>query len=191
MERFYYEEPTIKRKEEAINYINEHIMNNSKINGSGSLDDYIDDYEGWLEHLKRDKLLKTSEERVPGVTYFLIRENDNKIIGMVNIRLALNKMLREHGGNIGYGIRPKERKKGYNKINLYLALKVCDKHNIEDVLLDADINNPASWKTMEALGGKKIKEIYDEEDNTTYVKYKIKVKDSLNKYKTLYEDACK
>ena len=54
---------------------------------------------------------------------------------MVNIRLALNKMLREHGGNIGYGIRPKERKKGYNKINLYLALKVCDKHNIEDVLL--------------------------------------------------------
>ena len=35
-----------------------------------------------------------SEERVPAKTYFLIRESDNKIVGMINIRLALNERLK-------------------------------------------------------------------------------------------------
>ena len=85
-----------------------------------------------------------------------------KIIGMINIRLALNERLRHYGGHIGYSIRPTERGKGYNKINLYLALKVCEQHGIESVFMDADLNNPASWRTMESLGGKRIREYYDD-----------------------------
>ena len=63
---------------------------------------------------------------------------------MINIRLALNEKLRKTGGNIGYSIRPTERGKGYNKINLYLGLKVCRDHGMEKVLLDADKDNEAS-----------------------------------------------
>ena len=85
---------------------------NSKINGSGGLDKHTDDYEGWLDKLERDRNLPYSEDIVPALTYFLVRESDNKIIGMVNIRLMLNKKLRESGGHIGYGIRPTERRKG-------------------------------------------------------------------------------
>ena len=46
---------------------------------------------------------------------FLVREVDNMIIGMVNIRLALNEKLKNRNGNIGYSIRPTQRRKGYNK----------------------------------------------------------------------------
>ena len=46
-------------------------------------------------------------------------ESDNKIVGMISIRLKLNKALWNFGGNIGYSIRPSERRKGYNKINLF------------------------------------------------------------------------
>lgn len=66
-----------------------------------------------------------NEEKVPARTYFLIRCSDNKIIGMINIRLSLNEKLKKYGGHIGYSIRPTERGKGYNKINLYLGLKDC------------------------------------------------------------------
>lgn len=41
MEKFKYEIPTLKRKEDAINYIKEHIEVASDINGSGGLDRYI------------------------------------------------------------------------------------------------------------------------------------------------------
>lgn len=186
MERFYFEIPSIERKEDAIDFIEEFINNNSGINGTGGLDRFVknNDYEGWLEKLEKDYTMLPSEERVPARTYFLIRENDNKIVGMINIRLALNKKLKERAGHIGYGIRPTERKKGYNKINLYLGLKVCAEHEIEEVLLTASLNNPASWKTIESLGGVRFKECPDPENKEdTMVYYNIDVKKSLENYK--------
>ena len=121
----------------------------------------------------------------------MVRVSDDKIVGMVNIRTALNKRLREYGGNIGYGIRPSERKKGYNKINLYLALKICKEYGIKIAKLDADLDNPASWKTMETLGGKRTRQYFCEKDNCEVVDYEINVEESLSKYKKIYEEKIK
>ena len=188
MERLYLEVPSIEREKDALDYINEFYQYKSDINGAGGLDRYSDNYSEWLLKLEEDYSREPSEERVPGRTYFLVRENDNRIVGMINIRLALNERLRKMGGHIGYAIRPTERGKGYNKINLYLGLKVCAKYGIDTVLLDADLDNPASWRTMEALGGKRIAEYYDFEFyNCDVVKYSIDVKKSLGTYKDTYE----
>lgn len=188
MEKFYYEIPSIARKNEAIEYINEFYEYKSDINGTGGLQRFLNDYEGWLVKLEEDYKREPNEEKVPARTYFLIRSNDNKIIGMINIRLALNERLKKYGGHIGYSIRPKERGKGYNKINLYLGLKICKEHGIEKVFMDADKENPASWKTMEALGGINIREYYDDENAHCIVKdYEIDVDDSIKNNSTIYE----
>lgn len=180
MEIFFFEVPSLERKEDAIAFINEFYEYNSEVNGSGGLDRYINNYEDWIEKLEEDYKRIPTEEKVPARTYFLVRENDNKIIGTINIRLALNERLTKFGGHIGYGIRPTERGKGYNKINLYLGLKVCAKYGIDEVFMDADLENTASWKTMEALGGKRIKEYYDDENaHCIVVAYNIDVKKSL------------
>lgn len=184
MERLILEEPSLERKEAALEYLEEHKRYNSRINGSGALDRYEDKYEEWLIFLEEIKAGKTLF--VPALTYFLIREHDDKIVGMVNIRLQLNESLKKTGGNIGYGIRPTERRKGYNKINLYLALKVCKAHGLEEVLLDCLDNNPGSFKTMEALGGKLVK-IYKDEKGNLLRKYRIDVNYSLEKYQRAYE----
>lgn len=188
MEKFYFEEPNINRKEEAIEYINEFYDYKSDINGTGGLQRYLDDYEGWLDKLQEDYNRIANEEKVPARTYFLIRSNDNRIVGMINIRLALNEKLKKYGGHIGYSIRPTERGKGYNKINLYLGLKVCKKYGIDKVLMDADKNNPASWKTMEALGGVNVREFFDDENAHCIVKdYEINVNESIIKNSETYE----
>ena len=180
MERFYFEEPGITRKDDAVAYIKEFHEFGSDINGSGGLQRYLDDYEGWLEKLNEDYSRVPNEEKVPARTYFLIRESDKRIVGMINIRLALNERLKHYGGHMGYSIRPTERGKGYNKINLYLSLRVCDQYGIEEVFLDADLANPASWKTMEALGGKRIREHYDDQyAHCTVVDYMIDVRKAL------------
>lgn len=188
MEKFYLEIPTKFRGNDAIEYINEFYKYNSAINGTGGLQRFLDNYDGWLSKLQEDHDRIPNEEKVPARTYFLIRSNDKKIVGMINIRLSLNEKLRKYGGHIGYSIRPTERGKGYNKINLYLGLKICHKHGIETVLMDADKNNPASWKTMEALGGKNVREFYDEENGHCIVKdYEINVEDSLKSNFSIYE----
>ena len=191
MESFYYEEPSLKRKEEALEYIREHRKYNSNINGSGSLHRYMDNYEGWLLKLEEDRTRTPSEEKVPALTYFLIRENDDKIVGMVNIRLCLDERLKRCGGHIGYGIRPTERRKGYNKINLYLALETCAENGIEEVYLDCERKNVASSKTMQALGGTMIDSYYDYQYRDKVDRYKINVSESLEKYRDSYEQNIK
>ena len=186
MERFYFEIPSISRKEDAINYINEFFEYNSNINGAGGLSRYRDNYEGWLEKLEEDYNRVTNEEKVPTRTFFFVRENDNKIVGMINIRLDLNEEYKNKYGHIGYGIRPTERGKGYNKINLYLGLKVCYKHGINEILMSADIDNPASWRTIESVTGKRIIESGDNENpNSVTVMYHIDVKKSLEDHKEI------
>ena len=44
MEQFYLELPSTDRKNEIIDYINEFVVYNSDINGSGSLDKILDGY---------------------------------------------------------------------------------------------------------------------------------------------------
>ena len=183
MDRFKLEFPTIERKDEAIEYINEFYANNSKIHGVSGLDKYLNDYEGWIEKIKKDLHREPNEERVPFAAYFLVRESDNRIVGMISIRFVLNHALWNYGGHIGYSIRPTERRKGYNKINLYLALQICKEHGIEAVLLDCDKDNLGSSRTMRALGGKMIYEYLDSEKNIMIQNYVIDVEESLRRNK--------
>ena len=190
MEKFYFEKPSIDRKNDALKYIKEILDNNkSDTDGTNKLKHYIDNYEGWIDKLENDEKIIPSDESVPSKTFFFIRESDNKIIGMTHIRLTLNKMLKDIGGHIGYSIRPSERQKGYNKIQLYLALVECKKNDLDIIMLDCLKDNKGSSKTIEALGGYLIKEeeknFHDEK--VTIQDYNINVNESIKKYKDVYK----
>ena len=43
---FKFEEPTLERKKDAIDYLNELKEHGSSINGTSGLDKYLEDYEG-------------------------------------------------------------------------------------------------------------------------------------------------
>jgi len=192
MEQFYLEQPSIERKIDALDYLNEHVKFNSDINGSGGMDSILDgkfSYEEWLaeSEKQKNKEYAKSVNRVPGETYFLIRYNDNKIVGMINIRHDLNAELLHFGGHIGYGIRPTERRKGYNKINLYLGLFVARKFGLKKVMLDCDENNFGSDKTIKDLGGVLERREIDTSDNTMTNVYWIDVENSIDKYSSIYK----
>ena len=192
MEKFYLELPSIKRKDEVLKYIEEFYEYGSQIHGTGSLDRELKkgkSYEEWLDNNIKlhDENYAFEKGLVPAYTYFLIREDDNKLVGMIDLRLGLNEYLRNFGGHIGYSVRPTERKKGYNKINLYLVLQVAQNHSLEKVLITCADSNEGSKKTILSLGGKFEKNNYDESDNETMELYWIDVNESLEKYRDIYE----
>lgn len=84
-------------------------------------------------------------------TFLLIRINDNRIVGTINVRWNLKKEMQRFGGHIGYGIWPTERRKGYNKINLYLGMLEAKKIGLDRVMLDCDVNNLGSDRSLKAL----------------------------------------
>lgn len=95
--------------------------------------------------------------------------------------------MKKFGGNIGYCIRPTERKKGYNKINLYLGLIEAQILGLQKVMLDCDVNNIASSKTMESLGGILERTEINPYDGILTSIYWIDVPQSINKYKEEYQ----
>lgn len=189
MEKFYLVKPSLERKNDALDYIQEILDNNKNdTDGTNKLKYYLNNYEEWIVKIEKDEKIIPTEESVPSKTYFFIRENDNKIVGMVHIRLALNKMLSDIGGNIGYSIRPSERKKGYSKIQLYLALLECQKNNLDIIMLDCLSKNIKSSKTIQALGGCLIKEeekIFHDK-KVSIQDYYINIKESITNYENIY-----
>lgn len=191
MEKFYLEIPSIERKEDALEYLQEHVNYNSNINGSGGLNRCLKrmTYEEWLEDVLKfsDKEYAEENNFVTTTTYFTIRKEDNKIIGMLNLRHYLNDELYKSGGHIGYGIRPTERGKGYAKIQLYLALLESKRIGLDKVMVDCYKTNEASDRTIKSLGGILDREEFEETKNCILNVYWIDVNESIEKYKDEYE----
>jgi predicted acetyltransferase len=178
-------EPSLEYREDAINYVRESLESDGHCNGVGGLHRYLDNYEGWLEYLEYCRNYVADNERVPSLEYLLVRESDNRIVGMINIRLSLNESLERLGGHIGYSIRPSERRQGYNRINLYLALLICREHGIDRVVLDCNRDNLGSSRSMMALGGRLIREWVDEREGECQ-RYEINVPESLEENEERY-----
>ncbi|MGN0663629.1 MAG: GNAT family N-acetyltransferase [Negativibacillus sp.] len=112
------------------------------------------DVESWLAYcidLRNGKNLP--EGWVPGSVFLSVRLADRKVIGLVDIRHRLTESLLQYGGHIGYCIRPSERRKGYAKEQLRLALEKCRELGIEKALVTCDKKNLGSARTILANGG--------------------------------------
>lgn len=169
--------PCLSYKERAIEFINEFHAHKSEINGSGGLDRFLKNstYEEWLKKIHADAdIANIPESRVPALTYFFVREEDHCIVGMINLRLALNDFLKKEGGHIGYCIRPTERRKGYATDMVKSALKVYDTLGIGEVILTCDRINIASSGVIKNCGGQLADTFYSETFEETIERYVIK-----------------
>ena len=153
MDDFKLIRPTINYASRIAEYRQEFLDKGDTMDGCGSLRtlnnpfDYIkkcEEYEN-IETLPTDKVLATQ--------FLFVREKDDKIIGMIQIRHYFNDYLSKYGGHIGYSIRPSERRKGYSKIMLKSALIFCREIGLKRVLITCIDKNIASEHTIISNGG--------------------------------------
>ena len=154
MDKIILVEPDLSYADEIIKYKEESLAESPIINGSAGLD-RLSSIEDWLEELKKRSCEDTVPKGlVPSSTYLGVREKDNYIVGMIDIRHYLNEYLTQVGGHIGYGVRKTERNKGYAKQMLKLALEKCKELKIKKVLITCDEDNIASEKVILSANAK-------------------------------------
>lgn len=93
--------------------------------------------------------------------YGLFQSENGRLLGLLQIRLELMGYLTDFGGNIGYCVRPSERRKGYAGEMLRRSLDICREKGLQKVLITCLEDNIASARTIESCGGVFEKIIYD------------------------------
>ena len=160
MEEIYLIKPEMKHKDMVVSYKQEHLNYGEEVIHGSSMLDKKNTYEEWLTCIKNNQNEDTlAEGWVVSSTYLVMDKLEKMVIGMIDTRHQLNETLRNYGGHIGYSVRPNERKKGYATRMLLLALEICKKMEINEVMLTCDKQNVASQRTIIKCGGKLEKEI--------------------------------
>lgn len=153
--------PSEEFEAEAIDYKREFFNYGETVINGSALWDKTDSYDVWLNQIINNSREETVQpDWVPSSTFFGVRKDDNKIVGMIDIRHHIDHpFLREYGGHIGYSVRPSERKKGYATGMLKLSLDYCKDIGLKKVMLGCYKDNIASVKTIEKCGGVFEKEL--------------------------------
>lgn len=147
----------------------------------------------WIEICNLRKNAETCEQagtNVPSTTYFAIRKDDDRLVGVIDLRHHINHpVLGTWGGHCGYSVRPSERGKGYAKEMLRLNIQNAREMGIPKLLVTCEETNIASEKTILANGG--VFERTVEADGTIMKRYWIDTapKTMNNKWNELYEAA--
>lgn len=147
--------PTMAYREQVMAYKVEMLASGDSFDGCNGLNQ-AETYEEWLGFLDHPR-----KGYVPSHTWLAVRKSDGRVVGIVNYRSPLTDALLRYGGNIGYCIRPGERRKGYAKQLLRLTLEECRKAGEEKVLVMCDKGNIGSERTILANGGVLENEVKD------------------------------
>jgi len=150
-----YRLPKLKDKEIIKKYIKEHYSCNiQKLNGSTKL--LAMNFEEWVKMIN-DNANIGDDEWGKSLTYLVFNDED-ELVGLLNIRYDLTNEKAMEFGHIGYGVRPSQRRKGYATKMLQFALNECKKYGKEKVIVACYKENKGSANVILKNNGKLIKE---------------------------------
>lgn len=179
MESLRLVKPSNEYTDDIRAYRQECLDADGRSHGDSGLSKYEDPI-AWIEQCNRMECQEAGQ-------LMLVREGENRILGMINFRGLFNDYLAEYGGNIGYGVRPSERRKGYAKAMLLLCLEKCRELGLDRVLITCLTSNEASRRTILSCGGKFERVTHNEADNADLERYWITL-DPLAVYYNQYDE---
>lgn len=110
---------------------------------------------------------------VPHTTYWLV--SDGAVVGVSNLRHRLTDKLRREGGNIGYGVRPSARRRGFATELLRSTLERARDVGLTEAWLTCAKTNAASVRTILRNGGLFVSEELLPERGEIVQRYRIPI----------------
>ena len=170
-------EPAAEYAQQILAYRKEFLDCGDSMDGTGGLRK-MDDPMEWIRHSERCRDPRTVPEHLaPATQYLFVREEDGKIVGMIQIRHCLTPYLEKFGGHIGYSVAPGERRKGYAAQMLNMALSKCRELGMDRVLITCIRGNEGSRRTILKNGGIYESTVYEPDEKVSLERYWIHLTD--------------
>ena len=171
-----YKLPELSDEGEILKYIESHHENGvesiSASNGLTSME-----YSDWVKMIHNNTIVPNGNWG-RSITYLVY--DSEKMVGLLNIRYEMSEELRLIYGDIGYSVKPTERRKGYATQMLKYALEECRNLGMDTVLLGCYKDNIGSIRTIINNGGNWLHE--SEKDGKESLYYEVDLK-KVKKYK--------
>ncbi len=149
-----YRLPEITDREALQAYVQEHY-DYQETSISASVGYAACEYGDWVEKIQSNA---STGDAAWGKSLLYLCFDGDKLVGLLSIRYDLPEALSHQLGDIGYGVRPSERNKGYATAMLGYALSVCREKGRDKVILGCYKDNIASVRTIEKNGGVLLEE---------------------------------
>lgn len=175
MEEFCLVKPDLSMQEEISAFRKEFLDSHEEtMPGCSNLEEF-DNASDWIKYTQNiSSEFTLPKDSILSEQYVYTRKNDGKIVGMILLRkVHKGEYLDDYKGNIGYSVRPSERRKGIAKKMLMDMLPECKKVGYKSIFVICDTNNEGSKRTIIACGGRFEKMNYYEEIDTYEEKYRI------------------
>ena len=137
--------PQKEHKNIVMDFQKEFLKVNERISGGAGLEQ-AQHYEDWLKHKCMPHYGQVEE------AVFLFFDHDC-LIGISDIRLGKNEFIETYAGQIGYSVRPTQRRKGYASEILRLTLIQASHYGFQKILITCNEPNSASSRVIEKNGG--------------------------------------
>ena len=108
-EKLKFRLPTAEDAAEYISYRQAFLDAGSSMDGTGPMRRTPDPMEWLAINAQYADPATVPEGKVQSTQFVCERVSDERIVGMLQVRLALNDYLLHYGGHIGYSVRPDER----------------------------------------------------------------------------------
>ena len=144
--------PAIVLADEIRAYRRAFLESGDSMDGTGSLR-RRENPADWIADNIQCSRRETAPKNFVPATQFVYLRSDGRIVGMIQVRHALNAYLAKYAGHIGYSVHPDERRKGYASKMLRDVLPYCREIGLDRVLVTCNAANEGSRRTIIKNGG--------------------------------------